>query len=468
MPSGAPPSFPLRAVAALFLARQHLDRPRARRLTAPSLTRFVTDTGGLQIDSINVIDRAHYLTVWSRFGPYDRRAFDRLVYQRRVLFEYWAHAACLVPAEHFAWWRRAMLDYSLRTRGWGRWLQRNQPLVTEIEAAIATGGPLGSGDFQRVGKPRAGGWWSWKPATHALDYLWMSGRALIHSRVHFQKRFDLAERVMADALTHDPPSAEEFRRWHLRRSLHAMGAATVTDLRMYLTFPRIEAGERRRVLAELLASGEVVEIAVDDERRPARQTAPWFVLARDLRALAAAAGRRSPSRGTTMLTPFDSFLWHRERTERLFGFSYKIEVYTPGPKRKHGYYVLPILCNGQLIGRLDAKTHRQERRLEVKRVHFEPWFALGREPPAARWGGVDGDEGLAGVADALRALAAFVGADSVVLGRVSPARLAPPLRRALRTSPAPAPLGGPELKETLTTTRGVALGDLHSSSSKGG
>ena len=98
-------------MAALFLARQHLDRPRARRLTARSLTRLASDTGGVQIDSINVVDRAHYLTVWSRFGNYDRRALDRLVYQRRVLFEYWAHAACLVPAAHFPWWRRAMLDY---------------------------------------------------------------------------------------------------------------------------------------------------------------------------------------------------------------------------------------------------------------------------------------------------------------------------------------------------------------------
>src|SRR5690242_10071416 len=127
--AAAPPSFPLRAVAALFLERQHLDRPRGRRLTAQSLARFVADAGGLQIDTINVIDRAHYLTAFSRFGPYDRRAFDRLVYRKRVLFEYWAHAACLVPSDHFRWWRRAMLDYSLRTRGWGRWLKKNRKLV---------------------------------------------------------------------------------------------------------------------------------------------------------------------------------------------------------------------------------------------------------------------------------------------------------------------------------------------------
>jgi len=425
------PSFPLRAVAALFLERQHLDRPRGRRLTARSLARFAADTGGLQIDSINVIDRAHYLTAWSRFGPYDRRAFDRLVYRRRVLFEYWAHAACLIPAAHFAWWRRAMLDYSVRNRGWGKWLQKNRKLLTEIEAAITAGGPLGSADFERDRKGGGGGWWNWKPSTHALDYLWMSGRALVHSRVHFQKRFDLAKRVMADAMAELPVSADEFRRWHLCQSLHAMGAATGTDLRMYLTFPRAGMTERRRVLAEMLASGEVLQIAVENASGSTAGATTWYALTRDLPFLTAAARRRAPPRGTTILAPFDSFLWHRERTARLFGFDYRIEVYTPGHKRVHGYYVMPILHDGQLIGRLDAKTHRSEGRLEAKRIHFESWFASGKEPPKATWGNIDRDEALLGVAEALHSLAKFVGAERVTLGRVSPRSLASAMRRAL-------------------------------------
>ena len=408
-------SFPLRAVAALFLERQHLRAPRRRRLTERNLVRFASDTGGIQLDSINVIDRAHYLTVWSRFGTYDRRLLDRLVYERRALFEYWAHAACLVPAAHFNPWRRAMLDYSLRSRAWGKWLKKNVALVARVEAEIAARGPLGNADFKEGGPRRAGGWWNWKPATHALDYLWMTGRTSIHSRVHFQKRFDLAPRVMGEALAGEPPSAEEFRRWHLRRSLHAMGAATATDLRMYLTFPRMEMAERRRTLAEAMADGEVVEIAVAGT--------PWFALAADLPALRAAAGRKAPARGTTILSPFDSFLWHRERTGRLFGFDYRIEVYTPGPKRVHGYYVLPVFHDGQLIGRIDAKTHRAERVLEIRRVHFERWFARGEKPPAAAWGTLDRDRALAGTAEALRSLATFVGADRITLGRVAPPAL---------------------------------------------
>ena len=162
-----------------------------------------------------------------------------------------------------------------------------------------------------------------------------------------------------------------FRAWHVARSLHAMGGATDTDLTRYLTFPRMGPGVRRAALRRLLEAGEVVEIEVKGSR------GRWLALATDLPALGRAARRRAASRGTTLLSPFDSLLWHRERAERLFGFGYRIEVYTPGPQRVHGYYTLPILHDGQLIGRVDAKAHRAERRLAVRGVHFERWFATG-------------------------------------------------------------------------------------------
>ena len=423
------PRVPLRAVAALFLERQHLRRPRGRAFSASRVVRLAADTGGLQIDSINVIDRAHYLTVWSRFGAYDKAALDRLVYRRRALFEYWAHAACLVSADQFACWRRAMLDYHTRSRGWARWLKKNRRVLAAVEQAIREGGPLGSADFAHRRPRGKAGWWNWKPSTHALDYLWMSGRTLVESRRHFQKRFDLAERVMPEALARAPLSADDFQRWHLRQSLHALGAATEADLRMYLTFPRVGARERRRWLARLLETGEAVAIEV--EQPAGAPPTRWYALAEDLPALAAASRRRHASEGTTLLSPFDSFLWHRERTHRLFGFRYTIEVYTPGHKRTHGYYSLPIFHDGQLIGRVDPKVHRAERRLEIKAVHFEPWFARGNPAPAATWGTLDCDAALVGLADALRSLAAFVGADTVSLGRVAPASLRAPLGRLL-------------------------------------
>ncbi len=411
------PSFPLSAVADLFLARQQLDRPRGRRLTAASLVAFAEATGGIQLDSINVIERAHLLTLWSRFGVFDRRRLDRLVYEERVLFEYWAHAACLVSTKELPAWRRMMLDYSTEHRGWSSWLQTNQPVLHAVEAAITERGPLATRDFEDDRSARgASGWWNWKPAGHALDYLWMSGRILVHSRTAFQKRYDLAERVLPQVADVVPLTEDAFRRWHLAKAFAAMGAATETDLRLYLTFPKLGAAERKRMLTDAIARGEVVEVAVAGAQGTRGR---WFALAADLPALRRAAARPAQHTGTTFLSPFDSFLWHRERTQRLFGFDYRIEVYTPAAKRRFGYYTLPILSDGRLIGRVDAKAHRSDGRLALRHVAFET--------PLAKL-----DAALAGTAEAARSLATFVGADDIALERVTPAKLAVPLRRALR------------------------------------
>jgi len=433
--SASPIRVPAPAVAALFLERQHLDRPRGRRLTGSNLTSFVTDTGGLQLDTINVVERAHHLTLWSRFDAYSRATFDRLAYRQRLLFEYWAHAACLVPMADVAMWRHAMdaLRWTLRGARWRRWARKNHSLLESVAGAIRERGPLSSADFEDPKKVRRGGWWDRKPATHALDYLWMSGHTAVHSRVNFQKRYDLMERVAPNGSGAAPPGEAEFWRWHLRRSLHAMGAATVADLRMYLSFPGSGSTPgRRRAVSEALRDGEVVEVAVDTEGKPAK----WFALAADLPALARAGRRRSASRGTALLSPFDSLLWHRDRVRRLFAYDYTIEVYVPAPKRRHGYYSLPILHDGAFIGRLDPKTHRAERRLELKSVHFEPWFATSRGAPGPLAGRRDRDAGIAGLADAAASLARFVGADTISVGRVYPSSLGAAVRRALRDTAA--------------------------------
>jgi uncharacterized protein YcaQ len=410
------PLVSLRAARTLFLQRQHLARPRAATLTAGRLVQFVHDVGGVQLDSINVLDRAHYLTVWSRFGPYDRRRLDRLVYRRRLLFEYWAHAACLVPTSTLPWWRRAMLDYRTRHTGWSDWLRRNPKVLAQVRTAISSNGPMAGADFEGRRPPGAGGWWRWRPVQHGLHYLWMTGALTVHSRQHFHKRYDLLERAIPAATTCQPVSAEEFRCWHLERSLHAMGAATERDLAGYLTFPRFGPGGRRSVLRSMLERGDVAEVAVEGSHER------WLALTRDLPALARAARAPTPSEGTTLLAPFDSLLWYRERVARLFGFDYRIEVYTPGDKRVHGYYTLPILHRGLLVGRVDAKTHRAEERLEVRHVHFEPWAAGGQAPPIDG-DPLDADTMLAGVAAALASLARFVGARTVALRRVTPHRL---------------------------------------------
>lgn len=418
-----PPEFPRRAAAALFLERQHLRRPRAKRFTAKNVLAFISDTGGLQIDSINVIDRAHYLTLWSRFGLYNRAAFDRLAYRRRKLFEYWAHAACFVPTSDFPAWRRAMLDRP-HAFGWAGWLKKNRKVVQKVEQAIRERGPLGTADFEHAPGSTTG-WWNWKPASHGLDFLWRTGRTVVHSRKHFQKRYDLAERLMPLALSEQPLDRDAFVRWHVRRSLHAMGPALETDFRLYLTFPRFEPGERKKAIAAMIREGEIAEIRLKGDR------GRWLCLTRDLEALARAARRRRPSDGVTLLSPFDSFMWHRDRVERLFGFNYRIEVYVPQPKRIYGYYVLPLFADGQFVGRADVKANRQSGVFEIRAVHFEPWFAKGAAPPIAEWTAPDRSATLERVGEAARSLATFTGTRAVKVGRVTPASMARSTRAAL-------------------------------------
>ncbi|MFN8587295.1 MAG: crosslink repair DNA glycosylase YcaQ family protein [Candidatus Eisenbacteria bacterium] len=423
----APLTVPRRAVAALFLSRQHLDRPRARRLTAASLERFVGDVCGLQVDSVNVLERAHHLTLWSRFGAYDRAALEKLVYRRRVLFEYLSHVACFVATRDLALWRGTMLDVSQGPYPLARWgrARANAKLVAEVEAAVAAHAPVGNAGFERPRGSKGGGWWTWKPATHALDYLWKTGRIGVHSRRHFQKLYAPMRAVLPALESVAPVAAAELPVERLRRTVAALGVACEDDLANYWSWPRRPVAQRRTALARLLREGELTELRVAG--LPKR----WYALTRDLPALERAARARRPSRGTTLLCPFDSFLWHRERTLRLFGYFYRIEIYVPAPQRAHGYYTLPLMHEGQLVGRVDLKHHRERGVLEARHAHFEPWFARGEAPPVALWAAPDRDAAIAGLAGSLHSLAAFVGAREVKLARTTPTALHSALSRAV-------------------------------------
>ncbi len=423
-----PPRFSRRAVAALFLERQWLDRPRGRRFTERTLPEFVSRACGLQIDSVNVLDRAHHVTLWSRFGPYDRGRLERLTYRKRVLFEYLSHVACFVATRDLSLHRAIMDDtprrFEARHKGWRK---RNHALIEAVAQAVAKRGPLGNAEFERpkhLGK--GAGWWNWKPATHALDYLWKAGRIGVHSRVHFHKRFAEMARVLPAFANTPALSLEQAMRERLLRSLTAMGAASWDDLMRYWTWPQWKAPAQRAALRALVAEGAVREVHVED------QHLPWFARAEDLPELERAQRKRVASRGTTLLSPFDSFLWHRERVHRLWGFFYRIEIYVPGHQRQHGYYSLPLLHDGHLLGRVDLKTHREAGVLEARHVHLEPWFAAGEPPPRVGWGEVDREAAFAGLADALGSLAAHVGVANVKLGRVTPAKFRPALLSSLR------------------------------------
>lgn len=428
-----PPKLSRRAVAAAFLERQWLDKPRGRRLTATTLADFVSETCGLQIDSVNVIDRAHQITLWSRFGTYDRAALERLTYKKRVLFEYLTHVACFVASRDLALHAAVMADTPARfDRRYKGWRKRYATTIESVEAAIRERGPrrpMANADFERPkGRGKHAGWWDWKPAQHALDFLQKAGRIGVHSRVHFHKRY-VAMDAMLPAITQvQPLTLDQMWRERMLRSLAALGAASRTDLTRYWTWPGFSAPAQRATLAALVADGLVSEVAVEGEK------AHWFARTEDLPALERAHRKRAPSTGTTLLCPFDSFLWHRERVMALWDYHYRIEIYVPAAQRKHGYYTLPLLHDGHLIGRVDLKTHREDDVLEARHVHFEPWFASGSGAPGVSWGAIDRDAALAGLVGSLRSLAEHVGVSRVLVTRCTPAKLLVPLRKLLPRS----------------------------------
>ena len=387
MRSGGAPRLTREQVIRLWLDRQGLLRPRGRRLTRRALVDHLERTGGLQLDSVNVVDRAHYLTLWSRFGPYDRAAVDRWVYRDRAAHEFLAHVACIVPMRSLPLSRRYMREFDPRD-DW--WLQRKADAGVRraVLRRIRAEGPLESADFKNE-SGSGGSWWGWKVEKMALEWLFRRGKLAIGDRRGFRRVYDLAERV------YPPGPAATRREWEdswLLLGLAANGAAPESHLAGYLTAPRLAAAARRAVLARNLKRGVVREVTVDG------LAGPWYALAETLDGL----GRLPRPRGTNLLCPFDSLLWQRRRAEDLLDFRYRVEIYVPPPRRVHGYYVLPILHEGRLVGRLDPKFDRQAGRLLVRKLQVEPGFD----------GGADFRRGLAG---ALADLAVFLGAGGVDL-----------------------------------------------------
>jgi uncharacterized protein YcaQ len=320
----------------------------------------------IQIDSVNVLVRSHYLPLFSRLGAYDTRLLEGLVWQRktRKLFEYWGHEASLIPlALHPLFrWRMARAERGEGT--WGRVAQiaRDKPgFVQAILAQVEQRGPLASGDIAEH-RSTGGGWWGWSDVKVALEYLFWSGAVTTAERRNFERLYDLTARVLPAAVLELPTPAEDAaKRDLLRLAARALGIATRSDLRDYF---RLEADANARI-DELVEHGDLLPLRVEGWKQPA-------YLAPDV-----TVPRRVDARA--LLSPFDSLVWERARDRRVFGFDYRIEIYTPAHKRVHGYYVLPFLHGDRLAARVDLKARRAEGVLDVIAIHYEdarPTIAL--------------------------------------------------------------------------------------------
>jgi uncharacterized protein len=342
------------AARRLVLAAQGFTRPRPTgRVSRQHLRRVMDDVGVIQVDSVNVLVRSHELPLFARLGPHPRTLIPDAV-AAGDLFEYWAHVASFVPTKHLHLWRWRMEAFSE-----GRYAhhstERQAGTLTRVLSQVREQGPIAVGDVDgRVRNP--GSWWNWDDAKLALERLFDQGVVSVTRRKNdFARLYDLIERIVPAAALAVPPTTEpEARRQLLLLAARSLGVATLADLCDYY---RLSLVKCRPVVAALVAAGQLVPVQVDGWSKPA-------FLHPD-----AAAPRRVS--GRALLTPFDSLIWFRERTERLFDFTYRIEIYTPKPKRTFGYYVLPFLLDGHLVGRVDLKADRPAGLLRVQASWIE-------------------------------------------------------------------------------------------------
>jgi uncharacterized protein YcaQ len=337
------------------------DRPSGS-LNAGHVRRAVDRLGLLQIDSVNVLTRAHYLPLYSRLGNYDSALLDTLAWGRRSkrgLFEFWAHEASLLPVDAHPLWRWRM-QRAAAAAGDGKnklhvFAREKRDYIDAVRRQVRDRGPLAASELDGdTGKK--GPWWGWSDAKFAMEWLFFAGEVTTATRRGaFERVYDLTERVLpAEVLALPTPSAEDAQRELLRRSARALGIATEADLRDYF---RLGVADTKARLAELVEAEELTLAEVEGWNKPAY--------------LDPAARQPRKASARALLAPFDPLIWERGRTERLFDFRYRIEIYTPVAKRKHGYYVLPFLLGDRLVGRVDLKSDRANSRLIAHAIHHE-------------------------------------------------------------------------------------------------
>jgi len=400
-------SFTLKQARRLALAAQGFDGRLSPASVQPSrLNRLIERLGVLQIDSVNALVRSHYLPLFSRLGHYNRDLLDQAAWsqgRRRTLFEYWGHEASLLPVAMYPLMRWRM---ARAARGEGIYQQlarfgvEQQDVIRRVLQAVRDQGAIGAGSLS-TRQEKAGPWWDWSAEKHALEWLFAAGEVTVAGRRGFERLYDLPERVLPNSVLQQPlPDEAQAQRALLIHAAEALGVGTEKDLRDYF---RLSPADTRGRLAELEEAGELLRCEVQDWKAPA-WCRPDVKIPRKVAASA-------------LLSPFDSLVWERSRTERLFDFRYRLEIYTPVHKRVYGYYVLPFLHNERIAARVDLRAERASGQLAVHAVH--------EESP-----GLD-EEGMQALAVSLRRMARWLGLERVQLncGRASGVRLAAALAR---------------------------------------
>lgn len=332
--------------------------------TDSSVLDTIDRLGLLQIDSVNVFERAHYLPLFSRMGRYDKTQLDDLTGGfNPTLIEYWAHEASIIRTQNlplYQWRMDAWRDKVAR-QGDDSWMAKHRDLVQWIKAEIAAKGPLTAKAVEHDRNVRKGNWWGWSDVKEGLEGLFALGELVSGGRDKFSRIYALPEQVLPQEILNQTIAPKDAKRKLITQAATALGVGTKSDI---LDWHRIKNADAENIIEELVEGGHLVEIAVEGWREPAY--APPKTLNQ----------KTLSTSKTTLISPFDPLVWHRPRTQRLFDFHYRIEIYTPEPKRQFGYYTLPVLHKNRIVGRIDLKNNRQENCLIAK----ASWHELSLAP----------------------------------------------------------------------------------------
>jgi uncharacterized protein YcaQ len=354
----------------IALAAQGFHEGRPAAATKRHVSRVLQRSHLLQIDSVNVLVRAHYMPLFSRLGAYDRGLLEKLAYHpsKRETFEYWGHEASLIRLDLqplFRWRMERAARGEGTYGGLARFGHEKRAFIEEVRREIETSGPIGAGELSIGGKGQ-GSWWGWSDGKRALEWLFWAGQVTTATRRGFERLYDLPERVLPSEILNAPtPSAEEAQRELLRLSIRALGIASERCLRDYF---RLEPQDAKARIPELVEAGDLILVTVDGWNSPVYLD-PQAKIPRRVEARA-------------LVSPFDPIVWERTRTERLFDFRYRIEIYTPAEKREFGYYCLPFVLGERIVARVDLKADRAAGNLIVHSIHPESSVAPEDIAPA--------------------------------------------------------------------------------------
>ena len=377
-PDRSLPLVPAEVAGALFLQAQGLAANPGRRVGPAAVQREIERLGFVQMDSINVAERAHHHILMSRLDGYRPAMATKLLERDRSLFEHWTHDAAMIPIDAFPHWRHRFRPFPPAApppdSHWGRRMGDDpKAVLRHVVTRIRKEGPLMSADFEHERQRGRGKWWDWKPQKSALEYLWRAGKLAISGRVNFNKQYDLVERVIPEKQLAGKPRRGESVDWACRQALERLVFATPKELAHF--YDSVTVAEARAWCTRAERRGEIEPVLVRNagggEPQERYAATGWEQSARTLPDF--------PDR-MRLLSPFDPVLRDRDRAHALFGFDYRFEAFVPAAKRRYGYYVMPILERGALIGRVDAKLHRDQGRLAVR----GPWWEAETRAKRAR------------------------------------------------------------------------------------